>query len=265
MFFRKGPIARHFTGQVSRASLLTRVVPLSFTSFFASIAISAWFFPGDYDWRIHVMSKLTSHRDNPQAFWVASLGIFAAMVFIFPFGGYVARNLRAIHSKISTAAGLTFALGFVIMAISMIAQLFEIIFGFSKLHRYLAETAAGFLIFGMLCCSVCAVKDLFERFSGRRVLSRELTTFWISLTIIPLLCVAALGASRLFGGEAEAFRQSFRNTPLWHLAFWEWVGTILAYIFISGSVALLPTASRQESAQTGSSGNRERDYSRVTT
>ena len=39
---------------------------------------------------------------------------------------------------------------------------------------------------------------------------------------------------------AEDLRQSFRHTPLWQLAFWEWIGTGLTYVFLALSVQLLP-------------------------
>jgi hypothetical protein len=39
---------------------------------------------------------------------------------------------------------------------------------------------------------------------------------------------------------AEQARQSFRHTILWNLAFWEWIGSVLCFMFMVVTVLLLP-------------------------
>jgi hypothetical protein len=240
MTLSKGPVARHIIGQVSKSALLTTLLPLSFGTFFIALSAAASFFPQGYDWRVHVISKLTSPVANPQAYWIASLGLMMTMLFALPFAGYVQRRLQPIAPRLARVSGVTFALGFIVMAISMLAQLAEPLIGLHKLHTYLAQTAAGFFMIGMICCSASAITDRLRLFGGRAALPRTLASFWASLTLLPVAVLTTIVLLLLLGGPAEQIRQSFRHTPMWHLAFWEWVGTILACAFLTGSVALLP-------------------------
>lgn len=245
MTLSKGPLARHIIGQVSKSALLTRILPLSFGIFFIALSAAASFFPQGYDWRVHVISKLTSPVTNPEAYWIASVGIMMTMLLTLPFAGYVQRRLHPITPRIARVAGAAFALGFIIMAISMLAQLVEPVIGLRKLHTYLAQTAAGFFMIGMIYCSASAIADRFRAFGGRSALPSVLASFWAGLTILPVAVLLTIGLLLLVGGPAEEIRQSFRHTPMWHLAFWEWIGSIVACAFLTGSVALLPLAREQ--------------------
>ena len=73
---------------------------------------------------------------------------------------------------------------------------------------------------------------------------------WVSGALMPIVCLAGLGALILLGQHvgptwAEDLRQSFPRTMLWQLAFWEWIGALVAFAFPLGSVLLLP-ALREE-------------------
>lgn len=245
MTLSKGPVARHIIGQVSKSALLTTLLPLSFGTFFIALSAAASFFPQGYDWRVHVISKLTSPIANPQAYWIANLGIMMTMLFALPFAGYVHQRLQPIAPKLARIAGITFGLGFIIMAISMLAQLAEPVIGLRKLHTYLAQTAAGFFMVGMICCSASAIRDRVRSFGGRAALPRTLASFWASLTVLPVAVLTTILLLLVLGGPAEEIRQSFRHTPMWHLAFWEWIGALLACAFLTGSVALLPIPREQ--------------------
>jgi hypothetical protein len=241
----KGSVFSVIAGHVSKSALLTRWLPLSFATFFIALSAAASFFPDGYDWRTHVISKLTSPKTNPEAYWIASVGIMATMLLALPFAGYMAERLRSITPRIARVAGIAFGFGFLIMAISMIAQLAEPIIGMHKLHRYLAQTAAGCFIVGMICCSAAAIRDRFRMFGGRAALPLGIASFWASLTLAPIVVLATIPLLLLLGGQAEEFRQSFRHTPFWHLAFWEWVGAVIACAFLTGSVAMLPVSRNQ--------------------
>jgi hypothetical protein len=57
---------------------------------------------------------------------------------------------------------------------------------------------------------------------------------------------------------AEQIRQSFRHTIMWHLAFWEWVGSVLFFMFMMVTVLLLPeinTVNRVAEAETSQNSN----------
>jgi hypothetical protein len=65
--------------------------------------------------------------------------------------------------------------------------------------------------------------------------------------LLPAGCAAIIGALQFLGHQAdqawaEQARQSFRHTILWHLAFWEWIGSVLFFTFMVVTVLLLPEA-----------------------
>jgi len=62
-----------------------------------------------------------------------------------------------------------------------------------------------------------------------------------------VLARAGAGGLKLLGHQAsqrwaEDLRQSFRHTMLYQLAFWEWIGAVLAFAFLIGSVLMLPVS-----------------------
>jgi hypothetical protein len=232
-------------GNVSKRLLLGKLLPVTVILFFGALWAAASSFPGGYDWRVHTISKLTSAETNPQGFRLAALGVMAAMFVALPFAGYVAQHLRAIAPRTARFAGVVFALGFAATLASMLAELGVATIN-AKTHNFLAHTSAALFIGGMMCCSFCALKDLRQFFPRKRSLPFGLTCYWTSLTILPiltLLCVAALVLLGKYAGQlwVEEYRQSFRGSMVWHLAFWEWIGAIGAFAFMLGTVWLLPS------------------------
>jgi hypothetical protein len=244
-------IQNNFTGHVSKTVLLTRLLPLSVASFFGTLIVAALVIPTGYDWRVRVISKLTSPRDNPECWWLPSLGIMAAMLLALPFAGYVGQRLHATTPRLARSAGLAFAFGFVLLLLAVVAQLAQPVIGLRRLHQVLAGASAGGFILGMLCCCLCAVKDRLRQSGKQRSLPASLAFFWVSLTLLPIGAGAGIGILMLLGhiaGQtwAEDLRQSFRPTLLWHLAFWEWIGVVVAFAFLLGSVLLLPVSRPRE-------------------
>jgi hypothetical protein len=249
-------IHQYFTRHVSKTVLLTTLLPLSFASLFGTLLAAALIFPGGYDWRVRVISTLTSPRDNPQGCWLPSVGIMAAMLLALPFAGYVAQRLRDIAPRLARSAGLAFALSFVLMLLAVPVQFAEHAIGQRWLHEFLARAAAASFIVGMICCGGCALKDRLRGFGGQGVLPSALVFSWLSLILLPLGCLAGIGALMLLGHQAgqtwaEDYRQSFRHTMLWQLAFWEWAGALLAFAFLTGSVLLLPGSSGERRKRSG--------------
>ncbi len=240
-------VQKKINGQVSRTTLLTRLLPLSFASAFGTIIVAVFCFPAGFDWRVRVISNLISPRYNPQGCWLPSLGIMGAMLLVLPFAGYVAQRLQAIAPRLARPAGLAFASGFVLMLLSVAVQLVQPVIGLRWLHEFLARASVGVFVAGMLCCCACALKDRLRCFGGRGVLPVMLASFWVSLTLLPIGCLAGIGALILLGQQggqawADDFRHSFRHTMLWQLAFWEWIGAAVAFLFLTGSVLLLPVS-----------------------
>jgi hypothetical protein len=249
-------IERGFAGHVSKTALVSALLPLSFASLFGTLISAAWFYPSDYDWRVCVISNLSSPRHNPQGCWLAATGTMAAMLLALPFAGYVARRLRTITPRLAGPTGLTFAAGFGLLWLAAAAQIAEPAIGLPWMHQVLAGAAGGMFILGMLGCCACALKDRLRCFHGQRSLPAALARYWVSLTLLPIGTLAGIGALMVLGHQAgqtwaEDFRQSFRQTVLWQLAFWEWVGAVAAYAFLAGSALLLPVPCGDREAQSG--------------
>ncbi|MGZ4963019.1 MAG: hypothetical protein ACXWDN_04505 [Limisphaerales bacterium] len=250
------PSTQRRASDVSRDVLLRGFLPISFMSLFGTLIAAAFFFPKRYIWHTSAISTLTSPSDNPGGCWLPSIGIVAAMLLALPFAGYLGQGLCNIMPRLARSAGLAFAFGFVLMALSVIAQGAQPLIGFQWMHWVLATTAAVFFIGGMLCCVTCAVGDQVPYFGGRRTLPKTLVCWWGLLTVTPVLFLVALAVLKLLGQQggqiwAEEFRQSFRHTIFWHLAFWEWLGAALAFAFLTGTVLLLPNTNNNPRTRTG--------------
>jgi hypothetical protein len=237
-------IQRFFSGHVSKTALLI-ILPLSFASFYCTVIAAAICFPQRYDWRVRVISNLTSPRDNPHFYWLPSLGIVVMALLLFPFAGYLEQRLRAIKPSAARSAGVAFAGSFGVLLLSFVAQLAQPVIGMGWLHEFLARASALAFAVGMFCCCACAVKDRLRIFGGERLLCSALTFSWASLTLLPVVFLAIVAALVLLGHKAgvvwvENFRQSFRNTMFWNLAFWEWAGVVGVTAFLTVSALWLP-------------------------
>jgi hypothetical protein len=238
-------ISNLLAGHVSKTALLTRLLPLSFALSFGTLIAASFYFPGGYDWGQRVISHLISPRYNPQVYWLPSIGIAAAALLVLPFAGYVEQRLRPIMPRLARAAGVALAAGFLLVLLAIVAQIAQPIVGLRWLHEFLARSSAAIFVVGMICCCLCTLKDQLRFFGGQRSLCTALAFGWGALTLFPIGCVAGIAALMLLGHQmdqawAEDIRQSFRNTLLWQLGFWEWVGLVALFTFLAVSGLLLP-------------------------
>jgi hypothetical protein len=239
-------IHRVFAGCVSKKALLTMLLPLSIASYFGTVVAAAFFFPVPYHWSVRAISNLASPRDNPDAFWLPCLGLVASSLLALPFAGYVEQRLRGITPRLARAAGVAFALACVLLLLTRLApQQANPEFGWERMHEYFARSSAAAFFIGMLCCCVCAFRDRFQVFGGQRCLGATLSHYWGWATLLPVGCVAIIGTLQFLGHQAdqawaEQVRQSFRHTVMWHVAFWEWIGSVIVFMFMVVTVLLLP-------------------------
>ncbi len=246
--FVRRAVARQETliPKVPRLVILLVLLPLSVVSAFGSLTVAASRYRIGYDWQATVMSRLTSPIFNRHGWWLPALGIMVSMLLTLPFAGYMTRSLQAIDRRVAQWTGLAFALSAEFMFVSLAVQMTERLIGQRWLHTWLAHFSGFFFVVGMIGCCICALKDR-KQACRRKSLPPALTVFWITLCLVPIIILSTIGALRILGELlnlmwVENFRQSFRTTPIWHLAFWEWIATAFAYAFVTGSVLFLPVA-----------------------
>ena len=238
------PIQRCFAGHVSKSALLIWLLPLSLASFCVTAGIGILLFPGAYDWRTCVISRVISPRYNPEGYWVPSIGFAVGALLCLPFAGYVGQRLRLITPRLARWARWSLTLGFLLVWSVVLSQHIDLGPRFRRLHEALAHISTAFTAFGVVCCSLCALRDRLLIFGGRRRLRRSLAVSWASITLLPTLCgvltgVLLLGrkADHAWAVDASGF---LRSTMLWQLAFWEWVGMVLLFVFLFLTALWLP-------------------------
>ncbi len=237
-------IRKYIAGHVSRAALLTWLLPLSLAAFCVTVGIGICLFPGSYDWRTCVISRIISPHHNPEGYWVPSIGFAVAALLGLPFAGYVEQRLRSIAPRLARWARWSFTLGFLLVGSVVLSSHVDLGPRFDRLHEALAHVSTAFTACGVLCCSLGALGDRLPVLGGRQQLRKRLVLSWASITLLPTVC-GLLSAALVLGRKADhawAVQASgfFRSTALWQLAFWEWVGLVLLFAFVFLSVLWLP-------------------------
>jgi hypothetical protein len=237
-------IQNFFAGHVSRRALLTLLLPLSLATFCVTVSLGILLFPGPYDWRTCVISRVISPLRNPEGYWVPSLGLAVAALLALPFAGYIEQRLRPTTPRLARWARVAFALGFLLVFSIVVPRYTEPLPGLRWPHETLARLSAAATSFGVVCCCLCALRDRLLCFGGRQMLHRRLGLCWASITLLPFLCGLVCAALMLGRKAGEPWAVSacgfLRSTMLWQLAFWEWVGVVLLFTFLFLSVLWLP-------------------------
>src|SRR5262249_19291670 len=147
-------IHKYFRGDVSRVTMLTRLLPLSAAVLFGALITGAVLYPGSYDWRLRVVSHLLSPMFNPNGYWIASLGLAWAAGLVMPFAGYVARRLSSVNRGLALVAGMAFMVGFLLFLSVAVPQSTNPTHGMRVFHEVLARSSVLAIAIGMFCCSV---------------------------------------------------------------------------------------------------------------
>jgi hypothetical protein len=237
---------RLITSGISSRSGLMLLLAICMAMTFGSVITAAVMFPNGYSWHSQVISKLSSPQENPQAYWLPVAGISISMLVALPFAGYITRPLIEVSPRCGKSAFLALCVGLVVMSVAMIVQVLDTIITHRKVHTYLAHAGTFTFFIGMGFCCVCAALDR----KDRKLLPGLITPIWFALTFGPMLFLLPMGIIRILGKNgfiwAEQFRQSFRDTPLWHLAFWEWMATAICTVFAIISAIYIPEPAAQK-------------------
>lgn len=222
--------------------------------YFGSLWVAALHFPRGYDWRRNVISNLLSPRDNPGWYWVPSLGVAAAGLCMLPLVAWIEGELRTANRGLAgRLRGPAFVAGIfcLISAAILVPQHTHPVLGMRHAHEMLARTSAAALGVGMICASLDAAGGV----HGRRL--RLLRRLWQVTTLPTLLgaigsgCMVALAR---WGGSAAGAIAFFRGTIFWHLAFWEWAGSVSVYLFFVWPVVMLGAEQAASTSHTDGGG-----------
>ena len=222
-----------------------------FASYFGSLWAASLHFPHGYDWRRNVISNLLSPRDNPAWYWLPSVGVAIAGLCMIPLALWI-------ETQLADAASLRLArrlrrpafllgIGCLILAAIVVPRHTHPVLGMRHIHELLARTSAAGLGIGMLCaCQSPGPSAPGAAPQAKRL--RLLRLLWRAATLPPILGAVGSGLvvalARLHGNGAPA---CFRRTIFWHLAFWEWAGSVAVFLFFACPVLML---GREDAAMT---------------
>jgi hypothetical protein len=229
-----------------RRAVLIALLALIFLAFFGTLVLSARMFPQNYDWRYRVISNLLSPRDNPSHYRLPACGMMMAAVLMLPFAGYLHRNLETASPRAAhvSAGALIAGIVTLICACLVVPQHVHDVFGFRRLHEFIARSAAGFIAVSMLSACWSAWKGF-----RKNLLPARLFWTWSLVTLLPsggiFLGESLLLLTRLKPNWAVPIRSALRHSVFWHLGFWEWLGSAAIFVFLCAAVLLTPSRATQ--------------------
>jgi len=188
------------------------------------------------------MSKLLYPRNNPQFHAIGSLGVAVAGLLTIPFAGYIGRRLRAVSPVPAAIGAVAFGAG----AISLIFGALIVLQPY--LHEMFARSAGICFGLAMLAFYCCALRGLSVPPDERPA------RLWIFLAwslIVPpalLVLVLRLLAAAHFHWSNPVY-QTMENRSLWHLGFWEWIGSIAGFLFLLAAALFLPEKGMSQSCE----------------
>ena len=231
--------------------MLVAVIPLIFTFYYGILITAVFLFPQSYDSRFSVISNLLAPQHNPEFHWLASLGMALAGLFAVPFGGYIGCRLRPVSRLWANIGASALIGGFVLLILAAVIETGRLhpIFGMLGVHELLARTSAIGLGIGIVCFYGCVLRG--TRSIGRHGYGRGLVFLWSVITLSALVAVAGslctvLPSKAGVPGLLPVYRP-LRQSPVWHLAFWEWIGSGAVFLFLISAAWLLPEGDRLKS------------------
>jgi len=235
-----------FSGDLPRGVVLFVWLPLIGLSYFGTLTIAAWFSPQAYSWRGSAISKLLYPGYDPGLHYIASLGVAVTGLLIAPLAGYIRRRLRRVSAMAADAGAFALKLGAIALVLAglIVSHPAHGASAFPRLHEILARTAALGLGASIIAFWVCAAKGYLAAATGS-LEWRRLLVSW-SLIALPGLSIALLRAA--VGAHMDWSNPIYRkleDRALWHLAFWEWLGSAAVFLFLLSAVLYLPESDSQ--------------------
>lgn len=152
-----------------------------------------------------------------------------------PFAGYIGSRLGIISRTLATSGAVIFGAG----ALSLILGAVIVL---QPYHDFFARGAGICLGLGMAVFYTCPWRGLSSR-PNESDGWRRVVQAW-SFTVPPAILILVLRvlAAAHFQWPNPVYR-AMENRSLWHLGFWEWIGSIAAFLFLLSAAVYLPTDS----------------------
>jgi hypothetical protein len=237
-------------GNLARKTMLFTLLPLILASHFGILALAVGLYPDAYDWRYDSISRLLYPRNNPTFHYIASASVAVSGVLMIPFAGYIYRRLRASAPTAATIGAVLYFGGCVCLTLAgLIAS--HPAHGMSrlpKLHETLARISVIGIGVGMVVFNVCGTKAYFRPTAGRTP-RRGLLVSWNLLTLPAVVVTAVWLVIRAFLKRPRPSHHAVVTSAVWHLGFWEWIGSVVIIAFLACAVLFLPEHDSDQALQ----------------
>jgi hypothetical protein len=237
-----GTLIDMFWSGPKRQSLLNSLIPAIFIIYFGSLAAAIRLSPEIYDWRRKSISWLLYPRNDPSFHFIVSAAVAVTGMLMMPIAVYIRTRMKSTSTIFSNLGSLLLGLGALLLILAglFVSHPYAGKARLPRLHEMLARGAALALGVGMLMLWVSALKNWLT--CSAKVLRRwrRLLVAW-SLLVVPAILVLALRvlAYAARGSSSEVFR-AIESRSLWHLGFWEWIGSGAVFLFLLSSALFLP-------------------------
>ena len=189
---------------------------------------AATHFPGGYDWRRNVMSSLSSPRDNPHGYRLASAGIALSGLLLLFFPRQLHIHFRAFARELSLWAGRFLVLGAVTLFLAaVIVPGHYRILGIGRCHEHLAEISSFALCLALILYFI-AMLQLPASFRLARILS-----LFVVVLPITALIVSRLALLYAYEFSSVSVYRAVRASLWSSLGLWEWIGAVSLYCFLA--------------------------------
>jgi hypothetical protein len=194
-----------------------------------------------YDWRRKSISWLLYPSNNPSFHFVASLAIALTGTLMVPFAPFIRARLKSSSITFTNLGVFQLRLGAFLLILSglIVSHPLSGEPRFPRLHEELARGSALALGIGMLMLWFSAIGTWLSSTSAVGPQLRRLLIAW-SLLIVPAILVVALRViSYLTRKWPGGILDLIHNHGLWHLGFWEWIGSGAVFLFLLSSALFL--------------------------
>jgi succinate dehydrogenase hydrophobic anchor subunit len=239
---QKNRFVSYLTGNVSKAFLLTRILPIIYLIFGITILISDLLFPTAYDWRYMVISDLISMKDNPVGFIYLSIGMTVVGILLIPFPGYIYRRLKVLCRATSLVGTFFFVLGIIgliIMSLAFDESKFP-----SRFHENIAAVAFLGFLFAIFFYGFPMMKDQMAKYHGKHQIDKRLFILGASLLWFGFLgtAISAIYVSAVPNDWGWTGLQWItKGAPvLASFALWEWTTFIFILIYFALLIKMIP-------------------------